>query len=162
MLHYQASGAVPIPTFDLANRIGDGWEATMAKQVSQECVLVGVQCSYLDGSGLDYVAAGHEGDVAGQMLPPNNAFLLRHSVTGSSRGGRTFLPGVPAGAVFNNGEVDAPYTSGLETEWFNLNSFILANVDEAPVQVILTKTGTKTVQSTSVGPVIVSQRRRMD
>ena len=162
VLNWQAGGATPIPLYDLAYQVGGAWAASMYKPLSQECILTGVQASYLDGSGIVTVGGNFAGDISGQMLPPNNAFLLRHAVTGSSRGGRSFIPGVPVSAVFNNGVVDQPFITSLQTEWAGFQADVLAAVAESPALAILTKAGVKLVQNTTVGPTIVSQRRRMD
>ena len=160
VLHFAPTTLIPLDLEELATEVFEGYKL-VADELNAEIGLLGVQTSYTDGSGLFRVDGNYAGGGSGQMLPPNNAYMIRHAVAGSSRGGRSFLPGVSVSAVFNNGDIATPAITAIGAAWLGFVDYVKTSVTEAPIQVLRTTSGTKVVTSSAVASQVANQRRRL-
>lgn len=113
------------------------------------------------GASVD-LACNVPGTVASETEPPNCAFLIRKitSLGGREGRGRIYLPGAPAAAVAENGQLNGTTAADLDTAFANFHAqMIVDNMD--PVVLHNSATTPTPIDVWSCDALAATQRRRL-
>lgn len=170
VFHTLKLGATPPDVADAAQLMLDTYCSTLCSNLHQDVTVLG--CNYVDldsddGESGDYttVPGDNTGDITGDMTPVNTCFLVQWSASGGRRyrNGRTYLPGVPEGAVNNAGGVSSGYRTDLGS---NINDF-LGDLFDGDLQLCIVSKATevdwipRSISGGAIAATAATQRRRM-
>lgn len=156
----QTDDASPIDLEEAATQISAGWIASVMTQICDSVTFDLVRVRDLDASGLVESNPNVNGavDVAGAT--PNVAYLVKHTLAGTTRRGRWFLPGVVEAAVDEYGVLTQEYVDGITEACQDFQTFIGA----ATQGLMLMKpanSGYAEVTSMTCDSKVSTQRRRL-
>nr|CRY97564.1 hypothetical protein [uncultured prokaryote] len=120
----EAGSTVALDDFeDIALEYANQWGYEIADAVSDSVTLVEVAVNTVDGSGMGNWSGSYPGGNSNVCSPPQVAYLMKKKITGQSRGGRTYMPGVPEVGVDEYGNVAAGTIADNASRW---NAFLAA------------------------------------
>lgn len=170
VFHVLKLGASPPDVTDAAEQIMAAYCTNLLPNMHGDVSVVGCNFVDLDSSSGDSGTStarpsGHTGGISGDMTPVNTCFLVQWAASGGRRyrNGRTYLPGVPEGAVNNAGGVSTTYQTDLGV---GTNNFITELFDDDLQLCVVSKATEvdwvpRSISHGQIAPVAATQRRRM-
>lgn len=108
---------LPANSFGVATKLEAAWVANIVPLASAAAVYQGVIVTEETKGSKYETTANISGGGSGGALPPNTTYLIRKSLSGTSKSGRLYFPGVAESQVDDGGNVASGIITAFNSAW---------------------------------------------